>query len=158
MEVVHMQGARLAPGSNDYEIKNVDPDEDFPYSDGYKKLDRVVPKGYGRHVRYELLSENTEFIQLYSLREPDSKKSYRMTKIEEGYHYKGKVFQIDENSRLSMLGKALQLQLNSRDTSVDWITKDNTIYTFTSEEFIKFTKDMADYYEQIILGSHRDFN
>ena len=83
----------------------------------------------------------------------------RVSKTEAGFDYKGLNYQIDSNSRLNIVGKALELQLDSTIESVNWIsnTKDSNgvdiVHTFTREEFIGFAKQIANYYESIILNS-----
>ena len=79
--------------------------------------------------------------------------------ISKGFDYNGLNYQIDDTSRLNITGKALALQLDPTIETVSWIsnTKDdegNDIRnTFTREEFVTFAKEVAKYYESIVLGT-----
>lgn len=86
------------------------------------------------------------------------KHNMREAKIVEGFTYAGLNFQIDSTSRLNIIGKALEIQLDPSITSITWISnsKDATgvdiEYVFTRGEFITFSKEVAKYYEAIILN------
>lgn len=86
------------------------------------------------------------------------KKEIIKNTVSEGFTYDGLNFQIDADSRLSIVGKALELELDTDITTVNWIsnTKDgegnDIIHRFIRDEFIEFAKEVAKYYESVILG------
>lgn len=88
----------------------------------------------------------------------EKKHSDRKAEINNGFMYQGNKFQIDTNSRLNILGKSLQLQLDPSVFEVTWVsdTKDSNgediRCTFTRLEFLEFSTSIASHYETIILG------
>jgi hypothetical protein len=79
------------------------------------------------------------------------KHSGRNQTISQGYTYNGKVFQIDLNSRTSISGKVVYLQVNTQVDTLYWKATDNNVVTFTREEFFVFASAVSDYYENLIL-------
>jgi hypothetical protein len=85
------------------------------------------------------------------------KNRVRAELIETGLNYGNLNYQIDSDSRLNVIGKALELQLNPAITTVNWISNtqddngNDVVNTFTREEFIDFAKQVASYYESIVL-------
>ena len=71
------------------------------------------------------------------------------------FSYNGNIFQINQDSKANIAGKVSEMLL-TKDTknpikSVSWIAKDNTIVQFTSEEFLAFSKAVANYIETILF-------
>ena len=71
------------------------------------------------------------------------------------FSYNGNIFQINQDSKVNIAGKVSEIIL-AKDTkspvkSVSWIAKDNTIVEFTSEEFLAFSKAVANYIETILF-------
>ena len=71
------------------------------------------------------------------------------------FSYNGNIFQINQDSKVNIAGKVSEIML-TKDTknpikSVSWIAKDNTIVQFTSEEFLAFSKAVANYIETILF-------
>ena len=71
------------------------------------------------------------------------------------FSYNGNIFQINQDSKVNIAGKVSEIILN-QDTkspvkSVSWIAKDNTIIQFTAEEFLAFSKAVANYIETILF-------
>lgn len=71
------------------------------------------------------------------------------------FRYADKVFQTDTESKLNMNGKVseimLKMQLGQEVDSINWIAKDNTIKTFSKEEFLAFTIAAATHTEAVIF-------
>ena len=71
------------------------------------------------------------------------------------FSYNGNIFQINGDSKVNIAGKVSEILL-TQDTSepvksVSWIAKDNTIIQFTPEEFLAFSKAVANYIETILF-------
>lgn len=71
------------------------------------------------------------------------------------FSYNGNTFQINGDSKANIAGKVSAILL-AKDTqepikSVSWIAKDNTIIQFTSEEFLQFSKAVANHIEKILF-------
>ena len=71
------------------------------------------------------------------------------------FPYNGNIFQINQDSKVNIAGKVSEIML-TKDTkspikNVSWIAKDNTIVQFTSEEFLAFSKAVANYIETILF-------
>ena len=81
----------------------------------------------------------------------------RMLKYEKlsEFSYNGNIFQINQDSKANIAGKVSEIMLTKETSepikSVSWIAKDNTIVQFTSEEFLAFSKAVANYIETILF-------
>lgn len=84
----------------------------------------------------------------------DALKALKDKKLSE-FSYNGKVYQIDENSKVNLNGKvsAILLAQNTEKpiTQVSWIAKDNTITQFTTLEFLAFSNAVAEHIEQVLF-------
>lgn len=71
------------------------------------------------------------------------------------FSYKGKIYQIDDNSKVNINGKisAILLSQNTESpiTQVNWIAKDNTITEFSTTEFLAFSQAIANYIESVLF-------
>lgn len=71
------------------------------------------------------------------------------------FSYKGKIYQIDDNSKVNINGKisAILLSQNTEKPieSVAWIAKDNTITQFSTAEFLAFSQAVANHIETILF-------
>lgn len=71
------------------------------------------------------------------------------------FSYKGKIYQIDEGSKVNINGKisAILLSQNTESpiTQVNWIAKDNTITEFSTTEFLAFSQAIANYIESVLF-------
>ena len=71
------------------------------------------------------------------------------------FSYANKVFQIDTESKLNISGKVseimLKTQLGQEVDGINWIAKDNTIKTFSKEEFLAFAIAVATHTEAVIF-------
>lgn len=79
------------------------------------------------------------------------KRTKRKLRVEEGFTYNDKVFQIDDVSRTNIAGKYNRVVGDSAITTVRWKALDNTVVEFSREEFIQFAFAVSDYYEYLIL-------
>lgn len=72
------------------------------------------------------------------------------------FSYADKIFQIDTESKLNISGKVseimLKTQLGQEVESIDWIAKDNSIKTFSKDEFLAFAIAVATHTEQVIFN------
>jgi putative transposon-encoded protein len=75
-------------------------------------------------------------------------------KAESEYVFNGVTYQTDAESRINIVSKALQLQLDDTLDVVYWKAKDNTVNEFTRDEFIVFAKEVAVYYESLVLKTY----
>ena len=73
--------------------------------------------------------------------------------INDGFTYNGKVYDSDNNSKLNILGKLIELQINTSDDNVLWIAKDNTITRFTKVDFITFANSLVNFIELKIFNT-----
>lgn len=80
--------------------------------------------------------------------------SLKNSKLSE-FSYADKIFQIDTESKLNISGKIseimLKTQLGQEVESINWIAKDNTIKTFTKDEFLVFAIAVAAHTEMILF-------
>lgn len=80
--------------------------------------------------------------------------SLKNSKLSE-FIYADKVVQIDTESKLNISGKVseimLKTQLGQEVGSINWIAKDNTIKTFSKEEFLAFAIAVAAHTEAILF-------
>ena len=71
------------------------------------------------------------------------------------FPYNGNIFQINQDSKANIAGKVSEIMLSQNTKnlikSVSWIAKDNTIIQFTAEEFLAFSKAVANYIETILF-------
>jgi hypothetical protein len=79
--------------------------------------------------------------------------SIRTQAIQEGFLFDSTLFQIDLNSRTSISGKVVYLQVNTQVDTVYWKAMDNSVVTFTTAEFLVFASAVSDYYENLILAT-----
>ena len=81
----------------------------------------------------------------------------RMLKYEKlsEFSYNGNIFQINQDSKANIAGKVSEIMLTKETSepikSVSWIAKDNSVVQFTAEEFLAFSKAVANYIETILF-------
>lgn len=84
-------------------------------------------------------------------------KKLRELAIFEGFVWEGSLFQIDSNSQIFIASKALSIvKLRLENTPVDtitWRTYDNRFYTFTADEFLRFSSAVESHIESILQTS-----
>ena len=93
-------------------------------------------------------------IEAYKQEKLNHLQALKNQKLKE-FTYKGKIYQIDENSKVNINGKisAILLSQNTEAPiqSVAWIAKDNTITEFSTAEFLAFSQAIASYIETILF-------
>jgi hypothetical protein len=124
-------------------------DESHVITDGVITALPAKPTSY--HVISRATKTWVEDLRLKERYLNTEKHSGRNQTISQGYTYNGQIFQIDLNSRTSISGKVLYLQVNTQVDIVYWKATDNSIVAFTREEFFVFASAVSDYYENLIL-------
>lgn len=81
----------------------------------------------------------------------------RDSKLAEGFNWGGFIFQIDPKSLSLISGRTLRIITariqNELVNDVQWMTKDNSIYTFTPDEFVSFAEAVDDHVDGIYKES-----
>lgn len=118
---------------------------------GFFEVAKIADKETLEIYANKFFSDDLEiqrFIKLEKL------KSIKDSKLSE-FSYKGKIYQIDDNSKVNINGKisAILLSQNSEApiNSVNWIAKDNSITQFSTAEFLAFSQAIASYIETILF-------
>lgn len=93
-------------------------------------------------------------LEAYKQEKLNELRTLKYEKLSE-FSYNGNIFQINQDSKANIAGKVSAILL-AKDTqepikSVNWIAKDNTITEFTAEEFLAFSKAVANYIETILF-------
>ena len=93
-------------------------------------------------------------IEAYKQEKLNQLQALKNQKLKE-FSYKGKIYQIDDNSKVNINGKisAILLSQNTEAPiqSVNWIAKDNTITEFSTAEFLAFSQAIANYIESVLF-------
>lgn len=71
--------------------------------------------------------------------------------ISQGFEYNGKIYQCSSDDQIKVSAEVLNLQINTSKTEINWIASDNSITTFTKDEFILFAISLASYIESLIF-------
>ena len=103
------------------------------------------------YIDYELRDVSLDVAKTIKLNELAELKSEKLASFE----FKGKIYQIDDNSKININGKisAILLSQNTERPikNVAWIAKDNTITEFSTAEFLAFSQAIASYIETILF-------
>ena len=70
------------------------------------------------------------------------------------FTYEGVEYQTRPTDRENILGQALEISLGN-ENDVLWITADNTITTFTAQEFVVFAKAVSDQKRQCVFNARQ---
>lgn len=103
-------------------------------------------------ITYFLEDKPLETLKEIKTLEIDSKKEEA---INAGCEYKGKVYQCSTSDQTLILGRISQAQattqagVETQSQSIAWIAKDNTITSFSLQEFMGLGVAIANYIEQI---------
>lgn len=97
---------------------------------------------------YILAISNTDDEKLNALKE---KKKYEINvsrdlSILQGFNFNGKLYQTDENS-LTYIANTAQTDR----TDIKWISKDNSIISFTNEDFKQFHSDITKFIQDNVI-------
>ena len=103
------------------------------------------------HIDYELRDVGLESAKAIKLNELAEIKAEKLASFE----FKGKIYQIDESSKVNINGKISAILLSQNTEApiqnVNWIAKDNTITQFSTAEFLAFSQAIASYIETILF-------
>ena len=95
-------------------------------------------------ISYKIVEKPLKTIKEAKRVEIDDKKQEI---IVEGFSYQDKVYQCETYDQTLILGKVTQATLKPNE-SINWIAKDNTITTFSAQDFITFATALAGFIEQ----------
>ena len=122
--------------------------------DKYKEVirnERYDEEANTYYIDYELRDVSLESAKAIKLNELAEIKAEKLASFE----FKGKIYQIDESSKVNINGKisAILLSQNTEKPieSVNWIAKDNSITEFSTAEFLAFSQAIANYIETILF-------
>ena len=128
--------------------------EPIESDDKYKEVfknERYDEEANTYYIDYELRDVSLDVAKAIKLNELAEIKSEKLASFE----FKGKIYQIDESSKVNINGKisAILLSQNTEKPiqSVAWIAKDNTITQFSTVEFLAFSQAIASYIETILF-------
>ena len=128
--------------------------EPIKSDDKYKEVfknERYDEETNTYYIDYELRDVSLDSAKTIKLNELAEIKSEKLASFE----FKGKIYQIDESSKVNINGKisAILLSQNTEAPiqSVNWIAKDNTITEFSTAEFLAFSQAIANYIETILF-------
>ena len=128
--------------------------ESIESDDKYKEVfknERYDEEANTYYIDYELRDVSLDVAKAIKLNELAEIKSEKLASFE----FKGKIYQIDESSKVNINGKisAILLSQNTEKQiqSVAWIAKDNTITEFSTAEFLAFSQAIASYIETILF-------
>ena len=128
--------------------------EPIESDDKYKEVfknERYDEEANTYYIDYELRDVSLDVAKAIKLNELAEIKSEKLASFE----FKGKIYQIDESSKVNINGKisAILLSQNTEKPiqSVAWIAKDNTITQFSTAEFLAFSQAIANYIESVLF-------
>ena len=128
--------------------------EPIESDDKYKEVfknERYDEEANTYYIDYELRDVSLDVAKAIKLNELAEIKSEKLASFE----FKGKIYQIDESSKVNINGKisAILLSQNTEKPiqSVAWIAKDNSITQFSTVEFLAFSQAIASYIETILF-------
>ena len=128
--------------------------EPIQSDDKYKEVfknERYDEEANTYYIDYELRYVSLESAKAIKLNELVEIKSEKLASFE----FKGKIYQIDDNSKININGKISAILLSQNTEApiqnVNWIAKDNTITQFDTAEFLAFSQAIASYIETILF-------
>ena len=128
--------------------------EPIKSDDKYKEVfknERYDEEANTYYIDYELRDVSLESAKTIKLIELAEIKSEKLASFE----FKGKIYQIDDNSKININGKISAILLSQNTEApiqnVNWIAKDNTITQFSTAEFLAFSQAIASYIEMILF-------
>ena len=118
---------------------------------GFYEVAKIADKETLELYTNKFFSDDLEIQRYIKL---EKLKSIKDSKLSE-FTYKGKIYQIDDNSKVNINGKisAILLSQNTEKPiqSVAWIAKDNSITQFSTVEFLAFSQAIANYIESVLF-------
>ena len=110
-----------------------------------KENKKYVEENNTYQIFYELVDKPLDTIKELKIEEINDKKQEAVL---QGFTYQDKVYQCSTYDQTLILGKVSQLQISPSE-SISWIAMDNTVTTFTSQEFMSFATALAGYIEEL---------
>lgn len=102
-------------------------------------------------ISYEIKEKTLEELKELKLEELKAIKEEKLLFMP----FKNTIFQIDTEAKINISGKVSEIMLanlnNTPLENIAWIDKDNTIITFSKDEFLEFGANIAKYTESIIF-------
>ncbi|HHY1355003.1 TPA: DUF4376 domain-containing protein [Campylobacter coli] len=102
-------------------------------------------------ISYEIKEKTLEELKELKLEELKAIKEEKLLFMP----FKNTIFQIDTEAKINISGKVSEIMLanlnNTPLENISWIDKDNTIITFSKDEFLEFGVNIAKYTESIIF-------
>ena len=122
--------------------------------DKYKEVirnERYDEEANTYYIDYELRDVSLESAKAIKLNELAEIKAEKLASFE----FKGKIYQIDESSKVNINGKISAILLSQNTEApiqnVNWIAKDNSITQFSTAEFLAFSQAIANYIESVLF-------
>lgn len=112
-----------------------------------KENKKYIEESNTYQISYEAVDKPLDTIKELKIEEINDKKQEAVL---QGFTYQDKVYQCSAYDQTLILGKVSQLSISPSE-SISWIAKDNTITTFTSQEFMTFATELAQCIEEIIF-------
>lgn len=91
-------------------------------------------------------------IQHNSVRKSARFNAERDKGLQEGFHYDGSLFSVDDASVNGLLGREALLRLDPSIKRTAWPTTDNQMHTFKREEFMDFLAELLRYKDGMYLN------
>ena len=138
----------------DLKVARVIESESIKSDDKYKEViknERYDEPSNTYHIDYELRDISLDDAKAVKLEELAEIKAEKLSSFE----FKGNIFQLDGDSKVNINGKISQILLSAQAgipiENINWIKKDNSIVSFTKEEFIAFGNAAANHSEQVLF-------
>lgn len=118
---------------------------------GFYEVAKIANKDTLELYANKFFSDDLEIQRFIKLSELKNIKDSELSE----FIYQGKVYQIDDNSKVNINGKISAILLAQSTEkpieSVAWIAKDNTITQFSTAEFLAFSQAVANHIETILF-------
>ena len=128
--------------------------EPIKSDDKYKEVfknERYDEETNTYYIDYELRDVSLDVAKTIKLNELAELKSEKLA----SFVFKDNVFQLDGDSKVNINGKISQILLSAQAgipiENINWIKKDNSIVSFTKEEFIAFGNAAANHSESVLF-------
>ena len=129
-----------------------------PFSDD-ERLSFIVENNHANGWQIKETETEIQALGYSDLEIERAKKSQELQTLKNAklseFSYKGKIYQIDESSKVNINGKISAILLSQNTEApiqnVNWIAKDNSITQFTTAEFLAFSQAVANHIETILF-------
>ena len=110
-----------------------------------KENKKYIEESNTYQISFEIVDKPLDDIKELKIMEINDKKQEA---VMQGFTYQDKVYQCSTYDQTLILGKVTQLSISPSE-SISWIAMDNTVTTFTSQEFMAFATALAGAIEEI---------